>query len=465
MEIIKYLPLVLMQFTLILGSPFLTQKCYLWDARCLTSTAQTLVPSLTAGIPELGVERLDTMYIDSLHVDQEGYKVDWYNIYLQGLRNTVIDNLSIDINSKVMRLLFHTDVSVKAHYVKKGYLLSLPVAGEGEVNMKLKNVHMEFVVPFDIIKDVQGRHIIDLKGYQYWYDVKDGVDVVFGNLYYGNNELSRKFHTLVQQNWKLLTIKYNRFLFDKSNDKIFNAIRNYVHSVPLDSVLLYYYKIPDTEIAVKCALNDSVCLTQQAQNTLQLFVEGIPELGIKKIDKLYIDDVIVQIPKFSYAWVNITIAGMRNAIIDKVSINQDLKYIRVLFHTTMIMEFDYICDGILMSLFYIFGDGKGHVTLKDMQMEILFVYDIIKDHNGKHIMDLKTYYYGFDPVGGVDYYFTNLFNGETERTKLLLDLMNESWRIIVAYFSGYFNKKITDKFFTTLQIYMRSRPLQEYALY
>ncbi|XP_034828987.1 circadian clock-controlled protein daywake-like [Maniola hyperantus] len=231
---------VLMQISFIFGSPLIIQyKCLLWDSPCLTASAQAAVPTLTAGLPELGIERLDTMFIANLHIDQGGYKADWKNIYLQGLKNTIIDSLSIDVTSKVMRLLFHTDFTLKGHYVKNGFLLSLPITGEGEGTMKLKNVHMEFVIPFEIIKDVNGRDIMDLKGYQYWYDVKNGADVYFGNLYYGNNELSRRMHTLIQQNWKFLTMKYGRYLFDKSNDKIFNAIRNFMHSRPLDVVALY----------------------------------------------------------------------------------------------------------------------------------------------------------------------------------------------------------------------------------
>lgn len=50
---------------------------------------------------------------------------------------------------------------------------------------------MEFVIPFEIKKDFLGRDIMDLKGYIYWYDVKDGADIHFENLYYGNYDLSK----------------------------------------------------------------------------------------------------------------------------------------------------------------------------------------------------------------------------------------------------------------------------------
>ncbi|XP_052741064.1 uncharacterized protein LOC128198678 [Bicyclus anynana] len=156
---------------------------------------------------------------------------------------------------------------------------------------------------------------------------------------------------------------------------------------------------------------------------------------------------------------------MKNAIFDKVSVNQQLKYIRVLFHTTMVMELDYKCDGVLLSLLRVYGDGKGNITLNDIQMEILFMYDIVKDDNGKDVMDLHTYYYGANSVGGVRYYFSNIFDGDVKKSELLLNILNESWRIIMGNFGGYFNRKITDKLFEVLKIYMRSCALEELALY
>lgn len=50
---------------------------------------------------------------------------------------------------------------------------------------------MEYLMPFEISKDPLGRDVIDLKGLQYWFDIKDNVLFDFTNLFYGNKGQSK----------------------------------------------------------------------------------------------------------------------------------------------------------------------------------------------------------------------------------------------------------------------------------
>lgn len=59
----------------------------------MTALSQALVPAITAELPNAGTERLDPMFIKSLHIDKDGLKLDWKNIYLHGLKNTIIDKV------------------------------------------------------------------------------------------------------------------------------------------------------------------------------------------------------------------------------------------------------------------------------------------------------------------------------------------------------------------------------------
>ncbi|XP_045767768.1 uncharacterized protein LOC123869076 [Maniola jurtina] len=218
---------------------------------------------------------------------------------------------------------------------------------------------------------------------------------------------------------------------------------------------------PDT----RCSLADSPCLTKQTQKKLKEFVNGNPKLGIQPLDKVPLDPIIVAADNFFFNWTDVKAGGLKNAIIDNVSINMDLKTMRVLFHTDIILEFYSVLDGVLLSVLPVNGSGRGDLTLKTMQMEILFVFDIIKDENGKDVMDLKTYYYGYDTADGVISRLENLYNGDKKKSDLLHNLVNESWRIMVSNFGAFFQRKITSKIFDAVKIFMRSRPLEELALY
>ncbi|XP_047531223.1 circadian clock-controlled protein daywake-like isoform X1 [Vanessa atalanta] len=229
------------QIALNYGSlPLIQYKCWTWDSACLTARAQALTPIFTAGFHEIGTERLDPMFIDSVNVkDQAGLKFDMQNVYIEGFKTATIDNISIDMNSRIIRLVFHADLSIKSSYRASGYLFSLPIFGHGDFLMRYDNVLTEMVIPFEIIKNTQGKNIINLKVYKYWFDVRGGGQFHLGNLYNNDTISSEGMHAIINQNWQLISMMYGGQMFDKINDNIFNAIRTYLHSQSLENIVLY----------------------------------------------------------------------------------------------------------------------------------------------------------------------------------------------------------------------------------
>ncbi|XP_034829450.2 uncharacterized protein [Maniola hyperantus] len=183
------------------------------------------------------------------------------------------------------------------------------------------------------------------------------------------------------------------------------------------------------------------------------------------MDKLPVDHVINDLDNLHFNWSDVMVGGLQNAVIDDLKIHVELKTIRVLFHTNLNMEFNYVMDGVVLSVFPVFGTGKGELKLKNIIMEMLFIFDIVKDDNGKDIMDLKNYYYGYETVDGIEAYFDNLYNGDKKKSEIFHNIVNESWMIMNANFGKSFQRKITSKIFAAVKIYMRSHPLEELALY
>ncbi|XP_052741097.1 uncharacterized protein LOC112043059 [Bicyclus anynana] len=491
---------VLLQIAFIYGS--LQHKCWITDSPCLTARAKAIVPAFAAGVPELGIEPLDIMVFDGLNINEKRFKHIWNTTYVHGLGKSIIDELSVNLNTKLIRLVFRSDMLLQSHYIQEGHLLSTPVEGAGKLRMEFDNVRMEMVMPFDILKDFFGRDIIDLKDFRYGFEMQ-GARLYFGNLFYGNNELSRKTHMAINKNWKQLTTIYGPYVFDKTNDKIFNAIRTYLHYLPLETVCFYqifvsslvfrtrsfgekmktFYlrftiiqflhllafvpfsqsHITKSQTRVKCSLNDSVCLTKEAQKTLQEFAEGIPALGIKKVGKIHLDPIRVKLPNFKYNWTEVTVAGLENAIFDHISFDMELNVFRILIHSDIVIEFNNDVIGTVLFM-YVYGGGPSKITLKNMQIEILFKFDIINE-NGKDYMDITSYFHALDLVDGAHYQFSNINDGDKRFNDKLHRTLNENWRIVVANFGGYVNKKLVDKMYDTVKIYMRSTPLKDLALY
>ncbi|XP_013192569.2 circadian clock-controlled protein daywake [Amyelois transitella] len=216
-----------------------TQKCKIEDAACLKAAAQSMVPTLAAGMPEMKTEPLDIMRVESIKVDLAGLKLNIKDADVKGLKKTVIDKISIDMAKKEIYLVYHADILMKGHYKASGRLLILPISGDGETVIKLKNLQMEMTIPFDIIKNSDGKDVLDLKSYKFKYDVKTNANFHMTNLFNGNKVLSDTLHNFMNENWKALSIEFGAPMLESPNAKIFNTLKKFFKAQPLEDIAEY----------------------------------------------------------------------------------------------------------------------------------------------------------------------------------------------------------------------------------
>uniref|UniRef100_A0A0K8TVA7 Takeout Protein n=1 Tax=Epiphyas postvittana TaxID=65032 RepID=A0A0K8TVA7_EPIPO len=236
MGAIFYSLVVLMQVTALLSaSP--PQKCKSSDSDCLRTAAQAMTAVFADGIPALGTEPLDVMHVDSIKVDLAGLKLNMTNTDITGLRNAVIDKIRVDMAKKQLLVVFHTDVSLKGQYKASGRLLILPISGDGDVAVDLKNYQLEMTIPFTIVKNKEGKQMIDVKEFKTKFDVRDNGHYVLTNLFNGNKILGDAMLKFMNDNWKILSQEFGGALLVKPNKKIFHAIKKYLQSKPLDEIV------------------------------------------------------------------------------------------------------------------------------------------------------------------------------------------------------------------------------------
>ncbi|XP_052742416.1 circadian clock-controlled protein daywake-like [Bicyclus anynana] len=215
---------------------------------------------------------------------------------------------------------------------------------------------------------------------------------------------------------------------------------------------------------IKCFLQDSSCLKMQAQAVLKEFVKGIPELGIKRLDKMELDYIEVRANKLHYEMRNTILEGLNNTIIDDISIDMAFKIMRVSFHTNLVVNCDYNCDGEVFGL-PVIGNGTSQIIMNNLQVEIILLFDVAKNDQGKDIISLKKYFYGADAIDGVHHYFGNLFNGDLKLSGLAHAVINKNWRTIVANYGRFFTGNFMDDMFEVMKKYMRTWPIDVLAYY
>ncbi|XP_053604488.1 circadian clock-controlled protein daywake-like [Plodia interpunctella] len=215
------------------------QKCKIDDSPCMKTAAQSMVPTLAAGMPETDMEPLDVMRVDTIKVDLAGLKLVIKDADIKGLKKATIDKISLDMVKKELNLMYHADIVLKGQYKASGRLLILPISGDGDTVIKLKNLQIEMMIPFEIIKDENGKDVLDLKSYKFKYDVKTNVNFHMTNLFNGNKVLSDTMHTFMNENWKALSVEFGTPMLESPNSKIFGVIKKFLRSKPLEDLVTY----------------------------------------------------------------------------------------------------------------------------------------------------------------------------------------------------------------------------------
>ncbi|XP_047531260.1 uncharacterized protein LOC125066968 [Vanessa atalanta] len=176
--------------------------------------------------------RFNILKEEAITLDKDGWLFDTTNLEYQGLDDAILEDFGFNFNSNVSQISFRTDMVITHPYKTSGSLFSIPISGEGFSNVNIKNVQFGLIMPFDI-KEENGKKFIELKGFDYWYDVRDNVAFNFSNLYYGNKELSDSMHFLINQNWKFMTTQFGKIFMDPVADRFYNTFKDYMLSMPL----------------------------------------------------------------------------------------------------------------------------------------------------------------------------------------------------------------------------------------
>uniref|UniRef100_D2SNY3 DUF233 protein n=1 Tax=Heliothis virescens TaxID=7102 RepID=D2SNY3_HELVI len=228
---------LLTQIAAILAALPPIQKCPLSDSKCIKASAQNALATFTAGIPEVGVEVLDPVHFNIIKINLSGLKLAIKDSDVYGLKKSVIDKLSVDTEKKLVQLNFHVaPIELKGKYKASGMLLILPISGDGDVAIKIKNIQVFMTMPFEIVKNEQGNDVIDIKNYKYTYENNENTHFKLTNLFNGNKQLSDAMLTFMNDNWKLISQEFGTPIVEKPVQKIYAAIKTYLRSQPLAEI-------------------------------------------------------------------------------------------------------------------------------------------------------------------------------------------------------------------------------------
>ncbi|XP_039754600.1 uncharacterized protein LOC120629688 [Pararge aegeria] len=176
---------------------------------------------------------VDPLVLDYFKLERDDLEFEIKHTRVHGLQNMIIDEFRADSNTSMLHMKFRTDLLVTGIYKAAGSLFYMPMNGEGEYSASLKNVEIDTVAPFSIVRNAFGEDLIEASNYKFSYDIKDYAEYRLNNFYYGFSGFSELLHYLINNNWKYISTKYTNAFIANAVENVAKTRKTYFRLNPL----------------------------------------------------------------------------------------------------------------------------------------------------------------------------------------------------------------------------------------
>ncbi|XP_055850304.1 protein takeout [Episyrphus balteatus] len=172
------------------------------ENKCFRDLFEGCFPALAAGIPEIGVKSFEPLHIDAVSVSKGSGNLvlagGFQNLIVRGPSNATVRKASLDLEKKLFNFELEIPIlRIRAKYNLKGNILLLPVVGNGDVNMSLKNVRTAVYTKINLRNDPE--EIIHIENMKVTFLV-GSMRIHLTNLFNGNEILGTSINQFLNQN-------------------------------------------------------------------------------------------------------------------------------------------------------------------------------------------------------------------------------------------------------------------------
>ncbi|XP_053672331.1 uncharacterized protein LOC128722676 [Anopheles nili] len=169
---------------------------------CFRKLFEGTFPYIAKGIPEIGVQPFDPLRIESIQVSRGsggltlsgGFK----KLSIKGPSNTTVRRAFLDFDKQALSFeLEIPKLRIDASYNLKGNVLLLPLVGDGDVTMTLKNVKTTVVTKFSVRPLPEDAIFIEEMKVTFHVG---GMRIHLDNLFQGNQVLGASLNLFLNQN-------------------------------------------------------------------------------------------------------------------------------------------------------------------------------------------------------------------------------------------------------------------------
>ncbi|XP_045449994.1 uncharacterized protein LOC123658684 [Melitaea cinxia] len=220
---------------------------------------------------------------------------------------------------------------------------------------------------------------------------------------------------------------------------------------------------PDASYITPCRAEDEACMTSSAQAVLPHIVAGIPEWGMPQADPFVIKDIRSEVNNLKLHFTDNNIAGPGKAKILKVTHDTSKQTIKVVIETPIFITGHYDLQGQLL-FFNAVGNGTYTLKTDNIVFKVDLIYKVI-EKDGHKYLKITGFEYSYDLVKKVHMKLDNLFGGNEEAAKPILQLLDENWKDVIFELGGPIIKQLLTEYVNIVKKYMLFIPADKLVVY
>ncbi|XP_069358102.1 circadian clock-controlled protein daywake-like [Maniola hyperantus] len=216
-------------------------KCHLEDTTCMVNAFQKAIPNFSKGLPEWGIDVMDPMEFDKpVQFDMIGLSLHFSGGLLKGIRNIIINTIKWDRSKGTLYVEYRApSYSLSGKYKAGGKVLVLPITGDGDMKIKIKNMGVKLMVFLDEYKKNNKTHV-SIKKYNYDFKVYGNARYNLTNLFNGRKDLGDPVLKFINDSWEVVTKEFGRPMMDAVALKILKNVNRFLARAPMEDLSLSY---------------------------------------------------------------------------------------------------------------------------------------------------------------------------------------------------------------------------------
>ncbi|XP_058453040.1 protein takeout-like [Malaya genurostris] len=172
------------------------------EDNCFKRMFEETFPYIAKGIPEIGVQSFDPLRLESIQVSRGSGALSlsggFKKLNIKGPSNTTVRRASLNFGNQTLDFdLEIPKLKIDAVYNLKGNVLLLPLVGDGDITMVLKDVKTSVATKFSVRPMPEDAIFIDEMKVTF---LVGGIRMHLDNLFQGNQVLGASLNLFLNQN-------------------------------------------------------------------------------------------------------------------------------------------------------------------------------------------------------------------------------------------------------------------------